>query len=174
MAPDPLSRTKVLPKVIPSLNTPDAYDAAEILVNVLGCEHKSWMEASRDWPVKYWWSTNAHLMPQCQDWKANTAICLNATFINGVCAVSPIKVVTVNTDQMYAFNLGRVLYDPWLSRDTKIVVVTRDPRAVMYDRLVNPDCNDDNCRLPIKMCTRMRMNQRKSFGYVDFTPTRFK
>ena len=68
----------------------------------------------------------------------NHKICSDSTFISQVCHLAPIKLLTVNLDQILALTLGKVLYDPWLSQNTKVIYVSRDPRGIIFDR-------DQNC-----------------------------
>ena len=73
-------------------------------------------------------------MPMCPNHK----ICNESAFISQVCRLAPIKLLTVNLDQILALTLGKVLYDPWLSQNTKVIFVSRDPRGIIFDR-------DQNC-----------------------------
>ena len=73
-------------------------------------------------------------MPMCPNHK----ICNESAFISQVCHLAPIKLLTVNLDQILALTLGKLLYDPWLSENTKVIVVSRDPRGIIFDR-------DQNC-----------------------------
>ena len=82
----------------------------------------------------FWWETNVNLMPMCPNHK----ICNESAFISQVCHLAPIKLLTVNLDQILALTLGKLLYDPWLSQNTKVIVVSRDPRGIIFDR-------DQNC-----------------------------
>ena len=98
--------------------------ATNILLNIINCDFQSWINNTKNWSRHFWWQINSKIMPMCP----NNEICFNISFLNQVCNSAPIKILTVNVDQIYILSLGKLLYDPWLSENTQIIYVSRDPR----------------------------------------------
>ena len=90
-----------------------------------------------------------------------------------VCEKSPLKIITVSVDQILVLSIAKILYDPWLAKDTQMLFVARDPRSIMFDRASDRSCLG-KCKNVKELCGRMRANQLRMFQFMKFTPKRFK
>ena len=172
--PHPLGKLQFRAIARPDIT--EATEASEYLLDISLCEHKKLIEKTPLYLQKYWFDAgnNALFHPNCANEKyKSTPFCGNLTYLNAICSEAPIQLLRVNTEIFHALNFGRLIYDPWSSASLKIIFMVRDPRALIYERKLNPKCNS-NCSDAAKICTRMRSNMRAILQYETFAPSRAK
>ena len=52
------------------------------------------------------------------------------------------QILRVSGDIFHGLNFGRLLYDPWFSKNLKILFVLRDPRGKEFSKLENGSLYD--------------------------------
>jgi len=155
-------------------DTPEAAYAAEALLDLSTCNHKKILESRGNFVRKYWFGVNAKFYPKCQEnIRKKDSLCSNIDYLDSVCSASPIQILRVSGDIFHGLNFGRLLYDPWFSKNLKILFVLRDPRGITFQRTLDSKCNQ-GCEDPSKICSRQRSSLRAAVQFQEFSPENFK